>query len=230
MRQTILIADDEAKIADLVRAYLEAEGFRAIVARDGDEALAACASEKVSCAVLDIGMPGPDGFEVAKAIRRSCDMPIVFLTARAEESEKLSGFELGADDYVVKPFSPRELVARIKAVLRRSLPRGDGRKLEAGALSMDAERREARVDGELKELTAAQFDILFALARQPGRVFTRLELLEAATQAAFEGYERTIDAHIKNLRKAIGDDPKNPRIVGTVRGVGYKLLDGTDAD
>ncbi len=225
----VLVADDEEKIARMVATYLEAAGFETVVARDGREALAAFRARPPDLALLDIAMPGIDGLEVARAIRASSDLPIVFLTARAEEADKVLGLELGADDYVTKPFSPRELVARVRAVLRRGRLSDRARDadppLRRGGLEIDFRRRLALVDGEPRPLTAVQFDILAFLAREPGRVFGRLAILEGASGEAFEGYERTIDAHVKNIRKALGDDSGEPRFIGTVRGVGYRFLE-----
>ncbi|MBL8967095.1 MAG: response regulator transcription factor [Spirochaetaceae bacterium] len=225
----VLVADDEEKIARMVASYLEAAGFETVTARDGREALTAFRARGPDLALLDIAMPGIDGLEVARAIRASSDLPIVFLTARAEEADKVLGLELGADDYVTKPFSPRELVARVRAVLRRGRLSDRARDadppLRRGALEMDFRRRLVLVDGEPRPLTAVQFDILAFLAREPGRVFGRLAILEGASGEAFEGYERTIDAHVKNIRKALGDDSGEPRFIGTVRGVGYRFLE-----
>ncbi len=238
MARKILIADDETKIVRLVADYLAASGFETVLARDGAEALAAFRREAPDCLVLDINMPGLDGLSVAREVRKSSEAPIVFLSARAEETDRVLGLELGADDYVAKPFSPRELVARIRAILRRSardpgaepetVRRGgsdEGEILRRGALVIDFGRRAVSVDGEPRELTAAQFDILALLARRPGRVFPRSRILEEATGSTFEGYERTVDAHVKNIRKALGDDSDEPRFIGTVRGVGYRFIE-----
>ena len=231
-RGLVLVADDEEKIARMVGSYLEASGFEAALAFDGLAALAAFRERKPDLAVLDISMPGLDGLELAREIRRYSDLPVIFLTARAEEADRVLGLELGADDYVVKPFSPRELAARVKAVLRRSRrgsePRPGGRALRQGGLELDLEKRSVTVDGEPKELTAIQFAILAVLMAEPGRVFDRASLLDAAIGSRFEGYERTIDAHIKNIRRALGDSSEEPRLIGTVRGVGYKLIERGD--
>ena len=175
-------------------------------------------------------LPQIDGLDVEREIRRSGNVPIIMLTARAEETDRLVGLELGADDYVVKPFSPRELVARVRAVLRRAAPM-DGALAQAteiisvGDLEVDMAKRQATLGGRLLDLTRVQFDLLAVLARQPGRVFTRMQLLDAVQGESFEGYERTVDAHIKNLRKALDDNPRRPRYILTVRGVGYKLAE-----
>ena len=228
----ILVVDDEQKIVKLVRTYLEAAGFQVAVAYEGQEALAVFRHEKPDLVVLDLLLPKIDGLDVARTMRRTSDVPIIMLTARAEETDRLVGLELGADDYVTKPFSPRELVARVRAVLRRSAPPEEGpleperaALIAVGDLTMDPGRREVRLAGRRVELTALQFDLLAVMARRPGQVFTRLQLLDAAQGEAFEGYERTIDAHVKNIRRALNDDPRQPRYILTVRGIGYKFAD-----
>lgn len=227
MQRTVLVADDEAKIVELVANYLKADGFLAIGASSGTEALSLFAAARPDCVILDINMPGLDGLSVAREIRKASDVPIVFLTARADEIDRVVGFEIGADDYVVKPFSPRELVARVKAIARRrAAPReGDSRTLTRGIVSVDAEKRACTVAGKAVELTTAQLDILAFMMRSPGRVWNRLEILQASSGSAFEGYERTIDAHVKNIRKALGDDSERPRFIETVRGVGYRFME-----
>jgi two-component system alkaline phosphatase synthesis response regulator PhoP len=237
MSKKILVVDDELKMVKLVRTYLESAGFQVAVAHVGQKALAVFRHEQPDLVVLDLMLPHIDGLDVARAIRRTSDVPIIMLTARAEEADRLVGLELGADDYVVKPFSPRELVARVRAVLRRASPQageaGPARPqvIAVGDLSLDLGRREARLAGRPIALTTVQFDLLAVLAQSPGRVFTRLQLLDAVQGEAFEGYERTIDAHIKNLRRALGDDSRDPRYILTLRGVGYKLAEpeGDDA-
>jgi DNA-binding response OmpR family regulator len=220
----ILVADDEKKIVDLLRGYLEAEGYRVIAAGDGKRALELFREEGPDCLVLDIGMPAMSGLDVARAVRKESDVPIIFLSARADEADRVAGLELGADDYVVKPFSPRELLARVRARLRRpALPPDPLGTIRAGDLSIDPAKRSVLRGGEPVSLTAAQFDILLFLARSPGRVFSRLEILNGASEGASEGYERTIDAQIKNLRRALGDDAADPRYVDTLRGVGYRF-------
>ncbi len=232
MAQKILVVDDEQKMVKLVRTYLEGSGFKVAVAYDGQEALTLFRHEAPDLIVLDLMLPKIDGLDVARTIRRASNVPIIMLTARAEETDRLIGLELGADDYVVKPFSPRELVARVRAVLRRAAKSwpGDGGEpppqiITAGGLSLDLGRREAKLAGRRVKLTTLQFDLLTVLTRRPGQVFTRMQLLDAVQGEAFEGYERTIDAHIKNLRQALGDDSRAPRYILTVRGVGYKLSD-----
>ncbi|MEI6387162.1 MAG: response regulator transcription factor [Spirochaetota bacterium] len=231
MAALVLIADDEEKLTSIVASYLGNSGFETLVAHEGLTALALFRERKPDCVILDINMPGLDGLEVARLIRKESATPIIFLTAQAAEADTIVGLELGADDYVTKPFSPRELVSRVRAVLRRSPPKGDSPEetLRRGGLAMDIAKREVRIDGIQKSLTAAQFDILLLLARSPGRVFPRLAILEAASGSDFEGYERTVDAHVKNIRKALGDDSGEPRFIGTVRGVGYRFIDQVDA-
>jgi two-component system alkaline phosphatase synthesis response regulator PhoP len=225
--ETILVVDDEPKIVKTVRAYLENAGFRVATAHDGQVALTVFRHEKPALVVLDLGLPGLDGLDVARALRRDSSVPIIMLTARVDEADKLIGLELGADDYISKPFSPRELVARVRAVLRRS---GAEREqapapIVAGEVTIDLERRLVAVGGQTVDLTPTEFDLLTVLARHPGRVFTRLELLDRVQGYAFEGYERTVDAHIKNLRHKIEQDPKQPLHVLTVYGVGYKFTE-----
>jgi two-component system alkaline phosphatase synthesis response regulator PhoP len=225
--ETILVIDDEPKIVKTVRAYLERAGFRVATAGDGKMALTLYRHEKPALVVLDLGLPGMDGLDVARTLRRESNVPIIMLTARVDEADKLIGLELGADDYVSKPFSPRELVARVRAVLRRT---GGEREapaapIVAGTVSIDMERRQVTVEGQDVELTPTEFDLLTVLARQPGRVFTRAELLDRVQGYSFEGYERTIDAHVKNLRQKIEPDPRQPRYVLTVYGVGYRFAE-----
>ena len=223
--ETILVVDDEAKIVKTVRAYLENAGFRVAVAGDGQAALTAFRHERPALVVLDLGLPGIEGLDVARTLRKESSVPIIMLTARVDEADRLIGLELGADDYVTKPFSPRELVARVRAVLRRA---GGEREqapppIVAGEINIDLERRLVTVGGRAADLTPTEFELMTLLARHPGRVFTRLELLDRVQGYTFEGYERTVDAHIKNLRQKIEPDPKKPRYILTVFGVGYKL-------
>jgi len=223
--ETILVVDDEAKIVKMVRAYLEDAGFRVATAGDGQAALTVFRHERPSLVVLDLGLPGIDGLDVVRTLRKESSVPIIMLTARVEEADRLIGLELGADDYVTKPFSPRELVARVRAVLRRAGGERDQAPppVVAGEITIDLERRQVMVGGRAVDLTPTEFDLMTLLARHPGRVFTRLELLDRVQGYAFEGYERTVDAHVKNLRQKIEPDPKRPRYVVTVFGVGYKL-------
>jgi len=224
---TILIVDDEPKIVRLGRDYLERAGFAVTSASDGEAALAAWRAQAPDLIVLDLALPGRDGLDVTRAVRRESDVPIIMLTARGEESDKLVGLELGADDYMVKPFSPKELVARVRAVLRRAEGRASPAAdvLQAGDLTLDLPRLRLTVGDLLVELTATEFQLLTALARQPGRIFTRAQLLDAVHGVAFESYERAIDTHIKNLRRKIEPDPRQPRYIQTVYGVGYRLAE-----
>jgi DNA-binding response OmpR family regulator len=235
MPDKILVADDEEKIARMVGSYLEASGYQPLLAFDGKTALGMINEHAPICLILDINMPGADGLEVAREVRRTSSVPIIFLTARTDETDRIVGLELGADDYIAKPFSPRELVARVRAVLRRSpggALSGDSGQglslLRLGGVELDTKKRRASVAGRSVSLTAIQFDILALLMKEPGRVWTRLEILERAVGASYDGYERTIDAHIKNIRKALGDDSENPKYIGTMRGVGYRFLERPD--
>ena len=221
----ILIVDDEPKIVQLVRDYLENAGFGVLTARDGREALQRARTERPDLVVLDLGLPGLDGLDVTRTLRRDAGVPIIMLTARDDEADKLVGLELGADDYVTKPFSPRELVARVRAVLRRHERDGDQEVIRAGELTLDVPRMRVEVDGRAVALTATEFELLATLARQPGRIFTRSQLLDAIHGVAFESFERAIDAHVKNIRRKIEPDPRAPRHLLTVYGVGYKLAD-----
>jgi two-component system alkaline phosphatase synthesis response regulator PhoP len=223
---TILIVDDEPKIVTLARDYLERAGFTVASASDGTSAVAAFHAGAPDLIVLDLGLPGRDGLDVTRLVRKESDVPIIILTARGEESDKLVGLELGADDYMVKPFSPKELVARVRAVLRRAdAAAAPADVLRVGDLTLDVPRMRLTVGERDVELTATEFQLLTALARQPGRIFTRAQLLDAVHGVAFESYERAIDTHIKNLRRKIEPDPRRPRYVLTVYGVGYKLSD-----
>ncbi|UCC89066.1 MAG: response regulator transcription factor [Anaerolineales bacterium] len=237
MSGKILVVDDELKMVKLVRTYLEAAGFKVVVAYDGQEALNVFRHEQPDLIVLDLMLPKIDGLDVARTIRRTSEVPIIMLTARADETDRLIGLELGADDYVIKPFSPRELAARVRAVLRRATKPSRGeispvrpRTLRVGDLTLDLGRREAYVSGRRIDLTTAQLDLLAVLAQHPGQVFTRMQLLDAVQGEAFEGYQRTVDAHIKNLRRALGDEARAPRYILTVRGVGYKLAEPESGD
>jgi len=223
---TVLVVDDELKIARLIRDYLEQAGFVVATASDGKGAIAAARQLKPDLIVLDLGLPHVDGLDVIRALRQGSNVPVVVVTARADEADRVVGLELGADDYVVKPFSPKELVARVRAVLRRTEAARLGSEIiRAGELTLDVPRREVRLDEKAISLTATEFDLLHALARQPGRVFTRGQLLEAIHGVAFESYERAIDAHVKNIRRKLEPQPQRPRFLLTVHGVGYKLAD-----
>ena len=221
----ILVVDDELKIARLVRDYLVEAGFDVMIASSGPAALASARSERPDLVVLDLGLPGMDGYDVTRAIRGQSAIPIIMLTARSEETDRIVGLELGADDYVVKPFSPRELVARVKAVLRRTGGEVGTETIRALDLIISLPHRSVERNGTRIELTSSEFELLRALASSPGRVFTRGQLLDVMRGVSFESYERAIDAHIKNLRKKIETDPRHPRYVLTVYGVGYKFSD-----
>ncbi|MEZ5271880.1 MAG: response regulator transcription factor [Ilumatobacteraceae bacterium] len=223
----VLVVDDEATIRDVVRRYLEADGLQVLEAPDGDTALAMVVEHRPDVVVLDVMMPGTDGIDVLRRIRADGDTYVIMLTARAEEVDRVIGLSVGADDYVTKPFSARELALRVKAMLRRG--RGTGAADDepvASGLVVDADRREVRVDDTPVTLSALEFDLLAALASAPGRVFTRRQLLERVWGYDYYGDERVVDVHIRSVRKALGDDAESPRFVATVRGVGYKLLDG----
>jgi DNA-binding response OmpR family regulator len=225
--KTVLVVDDEPQIVQLVRDYLEHGGFSVLVAADGATALELARTRKPDLVVLDLGLPALDGLDVTRALRREGALPIIMLTARDDESDKLVGLELGADDYVVKPFSPKELVARVRAVLRRA----EGLRTESDVVrvgdevELDLARMEATVAGRRVDLTPTEFQLLATLARQPGRVFTRAQLLDALHGVAFESYERAIDAHVKNLRRKIEPEPRAPRYLLTAFGVGYRFAD-----
>jgi DNA-binding response OmpR family regulator len=230
MAHKILVADDEEKIAAMVAGFLEASGFTVIRSHDGIDALKRFHDSEPDCLILDINMPLLDGLSVAKEVRRTSSVPIIFLTARTDEIDRIVGLELGADDYVCKPFSPRELVARVKAVLRRTGQKTEGGKelLVRGGVALDPAKRTLSVAGRSVHLTAVQFDIFLCMMREPGRVWSRLDILEASSLSAYEGYERTIDAHVKNIRKILGDDSDRPRYIETVRGVGYRFMEQKD--
>jgi DNA-binding response OmpR family regulator len=225
--KTILVVEDEMKIAQVVRDYLRQAGFEVLVAGDGDAAIASARGAKPDLIVLDLGLPRRDGLEVTRELRRTSSVPIVMLTARGDESDRIVGLELGADDYVVKPFSPKELVARVRAVLRRSgALRDDGPEIRRILdVEVDIPRMRVTVAGRPVELTPTEFQLLATLVREPGRVFTRAQLLDAVHGVAFESYERAIDAHVKNLRKKIEPAPGRPRYLLTVHGVGYRFAD-----
>ncbi len=225
--ETILVVDDEPKIVKTVRAYLEDAGFRVVTAADGQTALTVFRHESPALVVLDLGLPGINGLDVARTLRRDTNVPIIMLTARVDETDRLIGLELGADDYVTKPFSPREVVARVRAVLRRASADREPAPLPivAGDVTIDLERRRVSVGGRTVDLSPTEFEMLSVLARHPGRVFTRLELLDRVQGYAFEGYERTVDAHVKNLRRKIEPTPKQPRYILTVYGVGYRFAE-----
>jgi two-component system alkaline phosphatase synthesis response regulator PhoP len=224
--KTILVVDDEPKIAQLARDYLEHAGFEVLIAGDGPAALTAVRQRHPDLVVLDLGLPGLDGLDVTRQLRRDSTIPIVMLTARDDELDKLLGLELGADDYLTKPFSPRELVARVRAVLRRTEnATAPSDLIRAGDVVLDVPRMRAEVAGRAVELTATEFGLLKTLAASPGRIFTRSQLLDEIRGVTFESYERAIDSHIKNLRRKLEPDPREPRYVLTVYGVGYRFAD-----
>lgn len=220
----ILIIEDENTLARVLQSYLEREGFEVLVANRGDTGYDLSLTEKVDLILLDLNLPGMDGIDVATGVLKEKDIPIIMITARVEEIDKLKGLEIGADDYITKPFSPREVVARVKTVLRR-VNRGkpEENTILIAGLTIDVEAHSVKKNGGLIELTPSEFAILLAMARNPGRVFSRLQLLDATQGQSFEGYERTVDAHIKNLRAKIEDDARNPLYIKTVFGVGYKF-------
>ncbi len=226
MPKRVLVVDDNAKIVEVLEAYLNREGFEVFTASDGETAETIAERERPDLALLDIMLPGVDGLELTKRFQHQWNTPVILVTARTEEIDRLIGLEVGADDYVSKPFSPREVVARVKAVLRRvdrATSGDDVGRVQVGELVLDGARRSVSVDGQSADLTRTEFDILWTMASHPGRVYSRAQLLEIASGDAFEGYERTIDAHIKNLRRKLGDDPRSARYVRTVFGVGYKI-------
>ncbi len=220
------MVDDEPKIIQLTQDYLENAGFSVISAGDGEDALVVIQAEKPDLVVLDLGLPGMDGLDVCRSIRKTSNLPIIMLTARDEETDKLVGLELGADDYVTKPFSPKELVARVRSVLRRSeLAQEEREVIRVGDVTLDLPRMRVTVGGDEIDLTATEFQLLHALASQPGRIFTRSQLLNAVHGVAIESYERAIDAHIKNIRRKLEPVPREPRYIQTVYGVGYRFND-----
>ncbi len=224
MGNKILVVEDEAKIARTLSLYLEQAGFSVTISPTGTDALPSFRRERPDLVILDLGLPGMDGLDVAREIRREGNTPIIMLTARSEEADKLVGLELGADDYVTKPFSPREVVARVRTVLRRAQPAPiQAEAITVGDVSLDPVRRTVQVSNRPVELTPSEFELLSAFVRHPGQVFTRLQLLDLTQGEAYEGYERTIDQHIKNLRRKIEPDPSNPHTILTVHGVGYKF-------
>ena len=223
MAKKILVVDDERKIIEIVRAYLEKEGYRVLTATDGEAGLKTWRLEKPDLVVLDLMMPKMSGNDVCRIIRQESETPVIMLTARDELTDKIVGLELGADDYVTKPFEGRELVARIKAVLRRTGQRTVAPVLRVGDLTVDTERRQADIGGRHIELTTTEFDLLKLMAANPGRVFSRSEILDRLQGDTYEGYERTIDSHIKNLRRKIEPDPEHPTYIQTVYGAGYRL-------
>jgi DNA-binding response OmpR family regulator len=227
MNKKVVVIDDEPSVQEVVRGYLEKDGYLVFVAGNGRDGLALAERTKPGLVVLDLMLPDVAGEEVCREIRSRSDVPILMLTAKASEDERVGGLALGADDYLTKPFSPRELVARVRAVLRRSqsveTPLVETLSFDEGRLEIDTVQHEVRRDGERIDLTPNEYKLLVALARYPGRVYSRFELITHVQGYDFEGYERTIDAHVKNLRKKVEPDPRRPRYVETVFGVGYRL-------
>lgn len=226
---SVLIVDDDVKLVQLLKTYFDKEGFLTYSANDGLDALQIVREKKPDIMVLDLMLPGLDGWDVCRRIRRDNDIPIIMLTARDEESDRLIGLEIGADDYVTKPFSPKEVVARAKVILRRSnreVLRQEP--IRAGSLVIDLERHEVLQDGQAVDLTPTEFKILEFMAANAGKVFSRLQIVEQTQGYTFEGYERTIDAHVKNIRRKLERNPKEPQYILTVYGIGYKFDGGSN--
>jgi DNA-binding response OmpR family regulator len=225
MSKKIMVVDDEPRLVSVIEAYLEQEGFDVATASNGQEALFAARETKPDLIILDVMMPEMDGYEFMRVHRREAETPIILLTAKVEEDDKVIGLELGADDYVTKPFRPRELVARVRAVLRRTgQARPEASLLRASTIALDRERHTVEVGEQYVDLTPSEFDLLATLMSVPGRAYSRLELLDRIQGVAYEGYERTIDVHIKNLRSKIEPKPKQPHYIQTVYGVGYRFI------
>ncbi len=230
MAKKIFVIDDEPQIVKVLKAYLEKAGYQVVTTSDGKTALSIFQRERPDFLILDLNLPGMDGLDICKAIRRDSNVPILMLTARVEEADRLIGLELGADDYVLKPFSPREVVARVKTIFRRAAAEpAKTDVIQVGELIIDLGQHTVNLAGKPIELTPTEFEILATLAKQPKRVFSRLQIMELAQGDAFEGYERTIDAHIKNIRLKLEPNPRRPVYIQTVFGLGYKLDVNTDA-
>ncbi len=224
MAKKILVVDDKLELRNLLKSYLTQEGFDVVTANDGQEALFAARHEKPNLIILDLMMPEMGGYEFMRSYNREADTPVVILTAKIDENDKVLGLELGADDYVTKPFSPRELTARVRAVLRRVDKQSSNREIvRIGAIELDWASRTTTVNGQAVELTPSEFALLGTLMGTPGRVFSRLELLDRIQGAAYEGYERTIDVHVRNLRSKIEQDASSPHYIETVYGAGYRF-------
>ena len=227
MPQTILIVDDEKRLVSLVQSYLTQEGYRVVTAFNGKDALPIAKKEKPDLIILDIMMPEMNGYDFMRTHRSEHDTPIIMLTAKVEDDDKIIGLELGADDYVTKPFKPRELMARVRNVLRRAgKTEATAKTLQVSDITLNRDSREVKIADRTADLTPSEFDILAALMSAPGRVFSRLDLLDIIQGVRYEGYERTIDTHVKNLRAKIETDPRNPRYIETIYGVGYRLNKG----
>jgi len=221
----VLVADDDVKTVELVKLYLSRDGYRVLTAYDGLEALRQARQSRPDLIVLDIMLPGMDGLEITRTLRAESDVPIIMLTAKTTEQDRLTGLSLGADDYVIKPFSPKELAARVRAVLRRlpEEPMHGAEEIKHGDLTVNFIKREASVNGKPLNLTMIEFKLLGVLIKEPGRVFSRAQLIEKALGFDFDGFDRTIDVHILNLRRKLEPDPRRPRFIKTVYGAGYKL-------
>lgn len=228
-RANILIIEDERKISDIVKAYLEREGFMVTAAFSGKEGLAAL-KDRHDLIILDLMLPDMRGEDICETIRQDSDVPIIMLTAKAEEEEKIRGLGIGADDYVVKPFSPRELIARVQALLRRTIPKSTVMSFNNGTLRIDTKTSEVAVKGQITELTTTEFKILLALAQRKGQVLSRAQLVNVVQGYDFEGYDRIVDAHIKNLRHKIDPNVRNPSLIKTIYGMGYKFIGSPDED
>ncbi len=222
----VLVVDDDVKTVELVRLYLDRDGYQVLTAYDGIEALRLARESRPDLIVLDLMLPDIDGLEVCRTLRHESDVPVIMLTARTTDQDKLTGLDLGADDYVTKPFSPKELAARVRAVLRRLPGERGPEEIKSGELSMDFTKHEAWLAGRPLNLTSIEFKLLGILAKEPGRVFSRASLIEEALGYDFEGFDRTIDVHILNLRRKLEPDPSHPKYIKTIYGVGYKFVGG----
>lgn len=221
----ILVVDDDVKTVELVKLYLNRDGYRVLTAFDGEEALRLARESRPDLIVLDLMLPGIDGLDICRILRAESDVPIIMLTAMTTDRDRLTGLDLGADDYITKPFSPRELAARVRAVLRRFPGERGPEKIEQGELTLDFLKHEAFLDSKPLNLTPVEFKLLGALAKEPGRVFSRSQIIEKAFGYDFDGFDRTIDVHILKLRRKLEPDPRHPRYIKTVYGAGYKLLE-----
>lgn len=227
--QSVFIVDDDVKITKLLKSYFDKEGFVTYLAHEGEGAVQAIRDKNPDIVVLDLMLPGLDGWEICRRLRKESDVPIVMLTARDEETDRVIGLEMGADDYVAKPFSPREVVARAKAILRRTRKEVvQAEPLRIGDLLIDVERHTVKKGNTALDLTPTEFKILELLATNAGRVFSRLQIVERVQGYAFDGYDRTVDVHMKNLRRKVEDDPKEPRHILTVYGIGYRFAGGSE--
>jgi DNA-binding response OmpR family regulator len=227
MPDKVMVVEDEVKLARTLRLYLEQENYHVVTVYDGAQALTVFRQERPDLVLLDLMLPHVDGWQICQQIRQLAPTPIIMVTARTEEADRIVGLELGADDYVTKPFSPREVVARVRAVLRRAQGHVHAvQMVRAGDVELDLERFSVTAGGKSIDLTRNEFQVLLALVRSPGRVFTRLQLLDQLNETAYVGYERVIDQHIKNLRAKLGDDARNPRYIATLYGIGYRFLPG----